>query len=73
MGTHARPAVARERHRRIDLGLLRENENHALVPGNPMYAEIILRYLSATEQKRFYNDYRQPFWLKDDGSLTWAR
>jgi len=53
----------------IDLGLLRENENHALVPGNPMYAEIILRYLSATEQKRFYNDYRQPFWLKADGSL----
>ena len=69
MGTHARPAVARERHRRIDLGLLRENENHALVPGNPMYAEIILRYLSATEQKRFYNDYRQTFWLKEDGSL----
>ena len=53
----------------LDLGLLRENEYHALVPGNPMYGEIILRYLSSTEQKRFYNDYRTPFWLKGDGSL----
>ena len=53
----------------LDLGLLRENEYHALVPGNPMYGEIMLRYLSATEQKRFYNDYRTPFWLKADGSL----
>ena len=53
----------------LDLGLLRENEYHALVPGNPMYGEILLRYLSATEQKRFYNDYRSPFWLKEDGSL----
>ena len=53
----------------LDLGLLRENEVHMLVPGNPMYGEIMLRYLSATEQKRFYNDYRSPFWLKADGSL----
>jgi len=53
----------------LDLGLLRENEAHMLVPGNPMYGEIMLRYLSATEQKRFYNDYRAPFWLKADGSL----
>ena len=53
----------------LDLGLLRENEYHALVPGNPMYGEIMIRYLSATEQKRFYNDYRAPFWLKSDGSL----
>ena len=53
----------------LDLGLLRENEYHALVPGNPMYGEIMLRYLSSTEQKRFYNDYRTPFWLRADGSL----
>ena len=53
----------------LDLGLLRENEYHALVPGNPMYGEIMLRYLSSTEQKRFYNDYRVPFWLRPDGSL----
>ena len=53
----------------LDLGLLRENEYHALVPGNPMYGEIMVRYLSEAEQKRFYNDYRAPFWLKPDGSL----
>lgn len=53
----------------IDLGLLRENEWHALVPGNPMYGEILLRYLSNDQQSRFYNDYRAPFWLKPDGSL----
>lgn len=53
----------------IDLGLMRENERHALVPGNPMYGEIMLRYLSASEQKRFYNEYETPFWLKADGSL----
>ena len=53
----------------IDLGLMRENENHALVPGNPMYGEIMLRYLSDSEQKRFYNVYGTPFWLKGDGSL----
>ena len=53
----------------IDLGLMRENERHALVPGNPMYGEIMLRYLSASEQKRFYNLYGKPFWLNADGSL----
>ena len=53
----------------LDIGLLREDEAHMLVPSNPMYAEIMIRYLSATEQKRFYNDYRTPFWLKPDGSL----
>ena len=53
----------------LDLGLLRENEHHALVPGNPMYAEIILRYLSNDEQAHFYSKYGQPFWLKPDGSL----
>ena len=53
----------------LDLGLLRENENHVLVPGNPMYAEIILRYLSNDEQVHFYSKYEKPFWLKADGSL----
>jgi len=33
----------------LDLGILRENEAHVLVPGNPMYAEIMLRYLSNDE------------------------
>ena len=53
----------------LDLGILRENENHVLVPGNPMYAEIILRYLSNDEQVHFYSKYEKPFWLKSDGSL----
>ena len=53
----------------LDLGLLRENETRMLVPGNPMYGEILIRYLSAIEQKRFYNDYGTPFWLNPDGSL----
>jgi hypothetical protein len=53
----------------LDLGILRENENYALVPGNPMYAEILLRYLSFDEQQQFRMDYPTPFWLKGDGSL----
>ena len=53
----------------LDLGLLKENEFHQLVPGNAMYGEIMLRYLSDAEQTRFYADYRAPFWLKSDGSL----
>ena len=53
----------------LDLGILRENENRVLVPGNPMYAEIMLRYLSNDEQVYFYSKYGTPFWLKPDGSL----
>ena len=53
----------------LDLGLLREDEHHALVPANAMYAEILLRYLSDAEQKRFYNMFREPFWAKPDGTL----
>ncbi len=52
----------------LDLGLLRE-ENGALLPGNPMYAEILLRYLSFDEQEHFKMQYRTPFWLKPDGAL----
>ena len=53
----------------LDLGLLREDEHHALVPSNAMYGEILLRYLSDAEQKRFYNLFREPFWAKADGTL----
>ena len=53
----------------LDLGILRENESRVLVPGNPMYAEIMLRYLSNDEQVYFYSKYGTPFWLKPDGSL----
>ena len=53
----------------LDMGLLKENEHHALVPSNPMYTEIILRYLSHDEQEDFKNRYQTPFWLQADGSL----
>ena len=52
----------------LDLGLLRE-ENGALLPGNPMYAEILLRYLSYDEQEHFRQVFPTPFWLAPDGSL----
>ena len=56
----------------IDLGLLKENERHALVPSNAMYGEIMLRYLSEAKQKMFRNRYNDPFWLKSDGTLDMA-
>ena len=56
----------------LDLGILREDDNYVLVPGNPMYAEILLRYLSFDEQQQFRMDYPTPFWLKGDGSLDMA-
>lgn len=52
----------------LDLGILRE-DNGSLVPGCPMYAEIMLRYLTFDEQENFKMRYRTPFWLKPDGSL----
>ena len=53
----------------LDLGLLKENERHALVPSNRMYGEIMVRALSDAKQKMFYNRFDQPFWLRPDGSL----
>ena len=52
----------------LDLGLLRE-EKGALLPANPMYGEMILRYLSADQQAAFSRAYPTPFWLRPDGSL----
>ena len=53
----------------LDLGILREDGKGSLVPGNPMYAEIMLRYLTFDEQENFKMRYGTPFWLKGDGSL----
>jgi len=70
LGKDAYPSAFDDDYRYVlDLGILKECENHMLIPANPMYAEIMLRYLSEGEQKRFYNDYQLPFWQKDDGSL----
>ena len=53
----------------LDLGILRDDGHGSLVPGNPMYAEIMLRYLTFDEQENFKMRYRNPFWLMPDGSL----
>ena len=52
----------------LDLGILREDGPN-LVPANPMYAEIILRYLTVDQQAAFGRTYPSPFWLLPDGSL----
>ena len=49
-----------------DLGLLRVDRG-ALVPANPMYAEIIGRYLSRGEQDRMIRSVPETPWVKDDG------
>ena len=50
----------------LDLGLLRE-ENGALLPANPMYAEIMGRYLSWTTQQDVRLQVQDVPWVKDDG------
>ena len=49
-----------------DLGLLRVDRG-TLVPANPMYAEIIGRYLSRGEQDRMVRSVPETPWVKDDG------
>ena len=49
-----------------DLGLLRVDRG-ALVPANPMYAEIIGRYLSRGEQDRMIRSIPETPWVRDDG------
>ena len=50
----------------IDLGLLRVDRG-ALVPANPMYAEIIGRYLSRGEQDAMIRSIPETPWVKDNG------
>ena len=49
-----------------DLGLLRVDRG-ALVPANPMYAEIIGRYLSRGAQDTMIRSVPETPWVKDDG------
>ena len=49
-----------------DLGLLRADRG-ALVPANPMYAEIIGRYLSRGEQDAMLRSVPETPWARDDG------
>ena len=51
----------------IDLGLLREDEVKRVVPANPMYAEIIGRYLTRDEQDDMQSRISETPWAKDDG------
>ncbi|MDR0605677.1 MAG: AAA-like domain-containing protein, partial [Bacteroidales bacterium] len=50
-----------------DLGLIREDNNSQIIPSNPIYAEIIIRTLSSTYQKRLQDSkypYKIPRYLK---------
>ena len=51
----------------IDLGLLREDEIKRVVPANPMYSEIIGRYLTRDEQDDMLSQIPETPWVKDDG------
>ena len=51
----------------IDLGLLREDEVKRVVPANPMYSEIIGRYLTRDEQDEMQSRVSETPWVKDDG------
>ena len=51
----------------IDLGLLREDEVKRVVPANPMYADIIGRYLTRDEQDNMQSRISETPWVKDDG------
>ena len=51
----------------IDLGLLREDDVKRVVPANPMYAEIIGRYLTRDEQDDMQSRVPETPWVKDDG------
>ena len=50
----------------LDLGILR-SEDGSLVPANPMYSEIIGRYLSFNTQERMKRVVPETPWVKDDG------
>ena len=50
----------------VDLGLLRIDRG-TLIPANPMYAEIIGRYLSRGEQDAMIRNVPETPWVKDDG------
>ena len=50
----------------LDLGILK-NVNGALVPSNPMYAEIIGRYLSWSTQERMKRVIPETPWVREDG------
>jgi hypothetical protein len=59
-----------------DLGLIRETDNGEVLPGNPIYAEMIVRALSAPSQQRMVHPdspYRMPKYILPDGSIDMDR
>jgi len=51
----------------LDLGLLAFDDDRMLRPANPMYSEIIGRYLSCGTQQKIRLDVQKMPWVKDDG------
>ena len=51
----------------VDLGLMKENADHELVPSNRMYAEIIGRYLTRDTQEDMVKSVPDVPWAKADG------
>lgn len=55
----------------LDLGILKL-ERGALVPANPIYAEVILRLLTYTRQMEFLRTVPEVPWVKPDGlDMSW--
>ena len=50
----------------VDLGLFRD-ERGGLVPANPMYAEIMGRYISYGNQRKVMREVPETPWVKDNG------
>jgi len=51
----------------LDLGLVKEDELKRLIPANPMYAEVIARYLTRDDQDDMMASVSEIPWVKDDG------
>jgi hypothetical protein len=51
----------------LDLGLVKEDELKRLIPANPMYAEVIARYLTRDDQDDMMASVTDIPWVKDDG------
>ena len=68
-GTISRDLLSDDVRFVLDLGILKERDG-ALVPANPMYAEIIGRYLSWGTQQDVRMRVQETPWVKDDGLDT---
>ena len=51
----------------LDLGLVKEDERRRLIPANPMYSEVIARYLTRDDQDDMLSSVPDTPWATDDG------